>query len=299
MRMLLVVAAVALVPSALGGAATAPPKLVLTVRTGQAPCGIAARAGSLWVGVYGAGTLLRVGSSGQVEAHVRVGRSACRVAVGPAAVWITRDQAAELVRVSLGSGRVKRVHVAPQPFDVLLAAGFAWVTSWEDGTVSKIDPDQGAVIATVRVGPTATGLAWCGRWIWVGHGRSATRITRLDPKTLRARQIDIGATPEWPHCIRGALWVTTPDAVIRLDARTGRELSRLRIGETLADAAAAADGLVWVTDKEHSVVRRITPDGHTVVDSVAAGPGAFALARLGDGMWVTSFAGSDVRRFDP
>lgn len=33
--------------------------------------------------------------------------------------------------------------------------------------------------------------------------------------------------------------------------------------------------------------------------SFSAGPGAFALARAGDAMWVTSFAGSDVRRFDP
>ena len=61
----------------------------------------------------------------------------------------------------------------------------------------------------------------------------------------------------------------------------------------------ATDGLVWVTDKEHSLVRRVTPDGRAVVDSVVAGPGAFAVARLGDAMWVTSFAGSDVRRFDP
>jgi hypothetical protein len=298
--MFVAVAAVALVSSALGGSSTAaPPSLALTVRTGQAPCGLAARAGSLWIGVYGAGTLLRVAPSGRVEARVRVGRSACRVAVGPAAAWVTRDQAAELVRVSLGSGRVRRVRVGPQPFDVLVADGFVWVTSWEDGTVSKIGSERGNVIATVDVGPNATGLARCGRKIWIGHGRSATRITALDPKTLRVRQVDIGATPEWPHCIRGVLWVTTPDTVIRLDARTGRELSRLRIDETLADAALATDGLVWVTDKEHSLVRRVTPDGRVVVDSVAAGPGAFAVARLGDAMWVTSFAGSDVRRFDP
>lgn len=298
--MLVAVAAVTLVPATVGGSSTpAPPKLVLTVQTGQAPCGLATRTGSLWIGVYGAGTLLRVGANGRVESRVRIGRSACRVAVGPAAVWVTRDQAAELVRVSLGSGRVQRVHVGPQPFDVLLAAGYTWVTSWEDGTVSKIDPEQGAVIATVSVGPNATGLAWCGGRVWIGHGRSATRITSLDPKRLRPRQVDLGATPEWPHCIRGALWVTTPDTVIRLDARTGRELSRLRIDETLADAAMATDGLVWVTDKQHSLVRRVTPDGRAVVDSVVAGPGAFAVARLGNAMWVTSFAGSDVRRFDP
>jgi hypothetical protein len=87
--------------------------------------------------------------------------------------------------------------------------------------------------------------------------------------------------------------------VLRLDARTGRVLSRLELGETLADAAAGPDGLVWVTDKEHSVVRRVSSDGRFLVDSFPAGPGAFALARVGDSMWVTSFSGSDVRKFDP
>ena len=33
--------------------------------------------------------------------------------------------------------------------------------------------------------------------------------------------------------------------------------------------------------------------------AVAGRAGAFALARLGSSMWVTNFAGSDVRRFDP
>jgi hypothetical protein len=86
--------------------------------------------------------------------------------------------------------------------------------------------------------------------------------------------------------------------VLRLDARTGRVLSRLRIGDTLADAAAGPDDLVWVTDKQHSVVHRVAASGRSVVDSFPAGPGAFALARVGDSMWVTSFAGADVRRFD-
>jgi streptogramin lyase len=284
-----------------GGASTAPPlpTEAVIVATGQAPCGAAARAGSVWVGVYGAGTLLRVDPGGRIEARVRVGRSACRVAIGPSAVWVTRDDAGEVVRISLGSGRLLRVKVGAVPFDVLRSDGFVWVTNWRDGTVMKIRPGSGVPMATVRVGAYPTGLARCSGRIWVGHGRGATRITSVDPTSLRMREIFVGATPEWPHCIGGALWVTTTDSVLRLDVETGHVLSRLRIGETLADAAGGPDGLVWVTDKEHSLVYRVTPNGRAVVDSFPAGPGAFALARDRGSMWVTSFAGSDVRRFDP
>jgi hypothetical protein len=54
-----------------------------------------------------------------------------------------------------------------------------------------------------------------------------------------------------------------------------------------------------VTDRQHSLVHRLTPDGRHVLDSFPAGPGAFAMARAGRAMWITSFAGSDVRRFAP
>jgi hypothetical protein len=58
------------------------------------------------------------------------------------------------------------------------------------------------------------------------------------------------------------------------------------------------DALVWVTDKERSLVHRIYAKQATVTDTFEAGPGAFALARAGDSMWISSFAGRDVRRFD-
>jgi streptogramin lyase len=112
-------------------------------------------------------------------------------------------------------------------------------------------------------------------------------------------RIEVGAAPRAPACIRGVLWVTTPAEVARIDPVSGRVLSRLSLGETLGHAAEGPDGLVWVTDKQHSRVYRLSPDGHAVVDSFPAGPAAFALARVGGAMWITSFAGSDVRRFEP
>lgn len=283
-------------------AAGGPPKPVeaLVVPTGPAPCGVAARAGSLWIGVYEAETLLRLDQRGRVETRVRIGSWPCRVAVGPAAVWVTRDRAGELVRIGLGSGRRERVSVGAGAFDVLLASGSVWATSFDVGTVARIDPVTSTVTRMLRDGPNPAGLAACGGLVWVGHGRNATWITSINPATQRVRRVPVGAaSPGWPHCIRGTLWVITPDTVLRLDPRTGRVLSRLRIGETLAHAALAPDGLVWVTDKQHSVVHRVDVSGRSVVDSFPAGPGAFALARLGDGMWVTSFAGSDVRKFEP
>ncbi|MBA3374608.1 MAG: hypothetical protein H0U00_02135 [Actinobacteria bacterium] len=290
-----------LAPTARGGAPVPPvPVESLVVRTGSAPCGASVRAGSLWVGVYGTGTLLRLdGQSGRIETRVRVGSWPCRVAVGPKAVWFTRDRAGEVVRISLGSGLRERVRVGAGAFDVLLAGGSVWATSFDAGTVARIDPATGKISRLFRDGGSPAGLAACGGLVWIGHGKDTTWLTSIDPSTSRMRRVSVDAkSPGWPHCIHGEVWVTTPDSVLRLDARTGRGLSRLRIGETLAHAAAAPDGLVWVTDKQHSVVHRVHPTGRALVDSFPAGPGAFSLVRAGAAMWITSFAGSDARRFD-
>ena len=301
-RLVLLVLAALLAQTARGGAPQPPvPTEALVVETGSAPCGAAVRAGSLWIGVYETRTLLRLdGQSGRVETRVVVGSWPCRVAVGPAAVWVTRDRAGEVVRISLGSGTRERVKVGAGAFDVLLTGGAAWATSFDAGTVSRIDPAGSRVSRVLRTGGSPAGLAACGGLVWVGHGRDATWLTSIDPQTNRMRRIPVDSTaPGWPHCIHGEVWVITPDSVLRVHARTGRVLSRLRLGETLAQAVAAPDGLVWVTDKQHSAVHRVHPPGLKVVDSFPAGPGAFAIARAGGSMWITSFAGSDVRRYDP
>ena len=271
------------------------------MQTGRAPCGLAVRAGSVWVGVYETGEVLGVDAdSGRIHVRVEVGRWACRVAVGPAAIWVTRDQARELVRISRGTGRIRRTSVPGQPFDVLLARGSLWTTGYDTGTISRLYPVVRPNPARYRDGPSPAGLAWCGGRIWVGHGGRATWLTSIDPTTNRLRRVDVGTVaPGWPSCIRGALWVTTPDSFLRLDPRTGNLLSQQKLGETLAHAALGPDGLVWMTDKQNSVVHRLTSDGRVLLDRFPAGPGAFALARVGGSMWISSFAGSDVRRYEP
>jgi streptogramin lyase len=299
MRVMIIVAALLAATVATAGN---PPDPLATkvVATGPGPCGVASRAGSIWIGVYGTGDLLAIDArSGVVQSRTRVGRWACRVAVGPAAVWVTRDRAGELVRVSRGTGRIERLQVGSGTFDVLLAGGSVWTTSYDTGVIAKIDAASRRSTRIFKDGANPAGLARCTGRIWVGHGRDATWLTEIDPLKNTVRRVDVGtANPSWPRCIRGTLWVTASDTLLKVDGGTGKVLARLRLGGTLAEAAEGPEALVWVTDKERSLVHRIYAAQATVTDTFEAGPGAFALARAGDSMWITSFAGRDVRRFD-
>jgi streptogramin lyase len=303
-RLLLPVAALLLLVAAADAKLPAPPEEVAVIETGRAPCGLAALGGERWVGVYEAGTVLRLDRAGRVQRRHRVGRWACQVAVDERAAWITRDNADEVVRIDPRSGRLTRLRVS-SPLGVALAAGSAWVTSFETGTVTRIDARTGRVTRRWSVGGHPTGVTVCGGKVWVGHGRTATWLTSLDPRTGMARRFDVVVpTPRWPRCIDGELWVTTEDSLLRVSPRTGELRAHFQLGGTPAEAGLAASAIggprtIWVTDKERSVVHRVDPGSGHVFDSFPAGPGALAQARFGGSVWISSFAGSDVRRYDP
>lgn len=301
MRLVLLLAvSLALTATALAGSRPLPVETAV-VPTGAAPCGTAVRGGALWIGVYEAGRLLRLdASTGKPTRKIAVGRWACRVALDGKRAWVTRDRAGLLVRVDLATGRRRSLEVGVSPFDVIVARGEVWVTSFETGTVARFHAATARLIRVYKDGPNPAGIASCAGRIWVGHGREATWLTAIDPRTHRLSRVDTGVTnPGWPRCIRGELWVTTSDSVLRVDARNGDVLARLRLGGTPAEAALGPDGLVWVTDKERSLVHRVDPARVALVDSFPAGPGAYSLARVNGAMWVTSFAGADVRNYTP
>jgi streptogramin lyase len=96
------------------------------------------------------------------------------------------------------------------------------------------------------------------------------------------------------------LWIqaNTGD-LLHFDPVAKRVLAHLEVGRTLAQGAAAPDGTIWVPDKEQNIVFRVDPDKQRVIDSFRAGPGAYVALRAYRSMWVTSYAGNDVRRFRP
>jgi streptogramin lyase len=300
MRVVLLLVA-ALAAAAIATAGNPPdPRQTRVVETGSGPCGIAVEAGSIWVGVYGTGKVLQIdAATGRVRTRIDVGPWACRIAVGTDSIWVTRDRPGELVRVSRATGRTRRMPVGRGAFDVLLAGGSIWTTSYDTGAIVRVDPVRHRMTRVYKDGIRPAGLAWCNGRIWVGHGETATWLTRIDPASNAMRRVDVRTTnPGWPHCSHGALWIPASETLLKVSAATGKVLARTRLGGTLAAAADGPDALIWVTDKERSLVHRVYAEEAGVTDTFDAGPGAFALARVGDAMWITSFAGSDIRRYE-
>jgi streptogramin lyase len=275
------------------------PALVATIQTGTHPCGVVSAFGSVWVANDG-GTLVRIDPrTNRVRARIRVGAGACFVAADTHALWIANYKGG-LVRVT-PRGRIQRFAVGASPDDVLVAYGRVWVTAWGAGKLAAVDPRKLKIVRRIDVGPRPIGLAAKNGAVWVGFGRDATAIARVDPRTFRVERIDVGAR-EPRGFVAGTkdLWIqaNTGD-LLHFDPNTRRVLAHLEVGRTLAQGAAAPDRTIWIPDKEQNLVYRVDPAKQRVIDSFPAGPGAYTTLRAFGSMWVTSYAGNDVRRFRP
>ncbi|HKD33540.1 MAG TPA: hypothetical protein VKB73_08735 [Gaiellaceae bacterium] len=280
--------------------AGASPRVVARIQTGASPGGAVSAFGAVWVASDGAGTVVRIDpGTNRVTRGVKLRPGLFSVARGFGAVWAVNYKRDSLTRVDPASGRTRSVRVGASPFDVLCAFGRVWVTSWEAGLLTELEPRTLRVVRRIEVGPRPTGLRATAGAVWVGFGRNATSIARVDPATSNFRRVQVGTrAPSWFVAGTRDLWLQVADnRLIRVDPKTRIVTARLSVGRTLAQGSLAPDGTIWIPDKEANRVYRVDPAKARVVDSFDAGPGAFlALSAFGS-MWVASYAGDDLWRF--
>jgi streptogramin lyase len=279
---------------------TAQPHLTARIATGSNPCESAATSTALWVANDGTGTLVRIDPrTNRVTARVSLGRGACAVAVGAGAVWVVNYRTNMLARIDPVTRKVRRTRVGGAPFDVVVEHGHVWTTGFSNGTLVEVDADTGRVTRRIKLGGAPNGLLYDRGSIWVGFGRGATEVLKLELRSGAMKRFDVGlAAPTHFVATQRGIWVADDGDAFGLLARDdGRILTVLHFGKTLGQAALAADGTLWVPDKEIDTIFRVDAAAGTQLESFPGGDGAFQATRAFGSMWVTSYAGSDVWRF--
>src|SRR5206468_1798718 len=105
-------------------------------------------------------------ATGTIRRRIQAGQPLDDVVATPRSLWATSGSRASVVRISPRSGRAGApIPIVSRPgrlspFPIALAVGFGsvWVLNANTGTVSRIDPGLGAVVATIQVGSAHTPL---------------------------------------------------------------------------------------------------------------------------------------------
>jgi peptide/nickel transport system substrate-binding protein len=191
------------------------------------------------------------------------------------------------------------------PIDVVATRFIAarradWATSYDNGTLLRIDPGHLLVTQTINTGPGATGVAVAAGDVWVASSLDGT-VARIDQSTSGiVQRIAVGTDPTDVASGDGSIWVTnTADGTVsRIDAHTGEVLATTPVGPS-PRGIAVGDGAVWVAVSGANVVVRIDPRSGHVLDSVPTGQGPAQVVVGRDGVWVANDLASTVSLIDP
>ena len=97
-------------------------------------------------------------------------------------------------------------NLPPNPTDVAVGGGAVWISE-TDGTVLRIQPRLGGIVASIAACGNALAVAYGEGAVWVACGDDT--VVRVDPVTdTPAAPIRLGRLPRGIAAGAGAIWVT-------------------------------------------------------------------------------------------
>src|SRR5581483_6398016 len=204
-----------------------------------------------------------------------------------------------LALVSARSGKLVREVRVQSPVRTAFGGGALWAVS-ATGTLTKIEPASGRVLAAVNTGAAKPcGLAVGEGAVWVTDCTSRL-LARVDPVHGLVRRITLprfrGPSESSPHEVAlgaGSVWVEqgdmNPSWLVRLDPATGRVRQRIRIPEVGADALASGVGALWVASGYKGHLTRIDSATGRITGTIRSLPGNMCCVAVGGGfVWAAT-----------
>jgi streptogramin lyase/predicted Ser/Thr protein kinase len=228
---------------------------------------VAAGFGSLWVTNGDQARLVRVDPvSGHLQGDRLVGSGEAVVVVaGEGAIWVGRrakrasDPPSAIVKVDPRGGDTKEILFGQEGIgDIAIGGGYVWVPNRRRSRLSRIDPSSGERRST-PIGLGDHRVAFGADQVWVTNYDDGT-ISQNNRSLSNAATDALNVRGPLDLTVSGStVWVASKldEAVVRLDARTGKT-----IGEPIAVgrnpfAIVAHGGHVWVTNLASATVSRI------------------------------------------
>jgi streptogramin lyase len=217
---------------------------------------------------------------------------------------------APVVTPSLTPVAVGQRAIRPVP-----AFGSIWIASAAEGTVQRVDPTTGRIVATITVAdprrllaagcaPSSEhayatgsfGVRACDAPSAVAAGAGAiwavandtNAIVRVDPtRNAITDTIALGFSAWSVTATDDAVWLSdyANDALVRVDPRTKGIVARIPVPSWPTEIAASGDA-VWVVCSAAGAVVRVDATRNVVTATVEVGAWALAIAIAGDDVWV-------------
>ncbi|MBI2689160.1 MAG: hypothetical protein HYX27_22890 [Acidobacteria bacterium] len=175
-----------------------------------------------------------------------------------------------------------------------------WLLSSDNATLSRIDPNENAVIAEVRLPARCNSILFAETSLWITCPE-ADKVLRVDPRTnLVDKRIEVAGKPISLSFGEASVWVLTQKEgkVAQIDPKTNKVSATIDLLiPNAAGSIAFGDGSVWVSAPGFPITR-INPATAKVVQQFAGDGGGFVYSGLSS-VWLVNPKTNTVTRYDP
>jgi virginiamycin B lyase len=194
--------------------------------------------------------------------------------------------------IAIGTGSAKPALAA--------TADSIWLMSDNKTTLSRIDPDQNAVVAELRLPVGCNTLTFGETALWVTCP-AEDRVLRIDPQNnLVDKRIEVSAQPKSLAIGEGSIWVLCQKdgKVERIDPKTNKVIKTIELAVPGAEGSIAiGSGSVWVSQAGFPLTR-IDPGTDKVVQQFWGSGGGMVHFGAGS-VWLGNLTDSKLWRVDP
>ncbi len=168
-----------------------------------------------------------------------------------------------------------------------------WVTHFEDGALSRVDPQRGEEIGTTDVGPNGTSLTAMDGTLWIAEDSigGASHLVAVDPSSGHVeKEILVPGVCCQTASANDAVWAVDPSGgLLRIDAGSGDVMGRTSLELDAANAhtdLAGDDRALWISS-DTTVLMRVDPETGRVTKRADVG-GGIPMLLDGDLLWGAS-----------
>jgi virginiamycin B lyase len=181
------------------------------------------------------------------------------------------------------------------------SADSVWLLTDAKTTLSRIDPDQNAVVGELRVPSSCGSLTFGEKALWLACPNE-NKVLRINPATnLVEKVIDVSAHPQALAVGGTSIWVLCEKdgRVDRIDPKTNKVSKSIELDVPGAKGAIAfGEGAVWVTLTGFPLTR-IDPQSETVVQQFFGAGGGGAILTSPGAIWLSNPETGTLVRIDP
>lgn len=214
-------------------------------------------------------------------------------------LWTFDCAAGTLLKIHAREAKVKSTLAAETPVALATSADSLWVLAGAKTDLLRIDPDQNAIVASLRLAQGCTDLLSAENALWVACPQ-AGKVLRIDPAAnLVEKSIAVDGKPASLAAGEGSLWVFTRDGKIaQIDPKANKVAATINLGvPALSASLAFGDGSLWVSlpgfpiTRIHAASAKVAQQFH--------GPGGTIVFHGLNAVWLANPPAKSISRFDP